>query len=301
MAAPDELRGTTIPRVLAETVARCGDQVAIVDGETSLTYAELAGESRKFGAALVASGISPGDRVAIWAFNSAEWVVAALGSVAGRRGRSSRSTPGSRAPRRPTSWPAAAPGAGHRHRLPRHRLRRHARATPAPTCPTSTTVVVRGPAPEGATAWDDFLARATGEARGRGRPADRRAQRRRPVRHPLHLGHDRDAQGRRPDPRPDAAGGDRLGGDDRPQRRRPLPDGQPVLPHVRAQGRASSRRSPRGATMLPEPVFDVERRARPGSPRERVTVLPGAADALPVDPRPSRPRRATTCPACGWR
>src|SRR5690349_7566179 len=79
MAAPAELRETTIPRVLAETVARCGDQVAVVDGETSLTYADLAGESRRFGAALIAAGVSPGDRVAIWLFNSAEWVVAALG------------------------------------------------------------------------------------------------------------------------------------------------------------------------------------------------------------------------------
>ena len=49
-------------------------------------------------------------------------------------------------------------------------------------------------------------------------------------------GHHRRAEGRRADPRPHAAGGHRLGGDDRPHRRRPLPDGQPVLPHVRAQG-----------------------------------------------------------------
>ena len=53
-----------------------------------------------------------------------------------------------------------------------------------------------------------------------------------------------------------------------------------------------------GATMLPEPVFDVDRvLARVEA--EQVTVLPGRADALPVDPRPPRSRHVTTCRACG--
>ena len=58
---------------------RFTDQLAIRDGETSLTYAELACAAREFGAALVASGIEPGERVGLWAFNSVEWVIAALG------------------------------------------------------------------------------------------------------------------------------------------------------------------------------------------------------------------------------
>ena len=44
-----------------------------------LAYRELVDRSRQFGAALVASGIEPGDRVAIWAFNCTEWIVASLG------------------------------------------------------------------------------------------------------------------------------------------------------------------------------------------------------------------------------
>ncbi len=44
-----------------------------------LTYAELFEEARSFGAALVAAGIEPGDRVAIWANNCTRWVVAFLG------------------------------------------------------------------------------------------------------------------------------------------------------------------------------------------------------------------------------
>jgi acyl-CoA synthetase (AMP-forming)/AMP-acid ligase II len=65
--------------MLATTADRYGEIPAVIDGETRLTYAELLEESRRFGAALVASGIEPNDRVAMWAYNSAEWVVAVLG------------------------------------------------------------------------------------------------------------------------------------------------------------------------------------------------------------------------------
>jgi HIP---CoA ligase len=69
----------TIPALAADAADRFGDGLAVVDGDTRLTYAELFDEARTFGAALVASGIDPGDRVAVWAPNSAEWIVAALG------------------------------------------------------------------------------------------------------------------------------------------------------------------------------------------------------------------------------
>jgi len=65
--------------MVAATADRFGERPAIVDGDTHLSYAELADAARGFGAALVASGIGPGDRVAIWAYNCAEWVVAVLG------------------------------------------------------------------------------------------------------------------------------------------------------------------------------------------------------------------------------
>ncbi len=71
-----------IPSMVAASAARFGPKPAIVDGDTEITYAELVERSRRFGAALVASGIGPGDRVAIWAQNSAEWIVAALGLFA---------------------------------------------------------------------------------------------------------------------------------------------------------------------------------------------------------------------------
>jgi acyl-CoA synthetase (AMP-forming)/AMP-acid ligase II len=63
----------------AATAARFADRPAVIDGDTRLTHAELAAAARTFGAALVDSGVRPGDRVAIWTFNSAEWIISALG------------------------------------------------------------------------------------------------------------------------------------------------------------------------------------------------------------------------------
>ncbi|HEY6532660.1 MAG TPA: AMP-binding protein, partial [Acidimicrobiales bacterium] len=72
----------SIPAMVAATVAEHGDRIAIVEGESRLSYAELAEEARRFGASSVALGVGPGDRVAIWAPNCAEWIVAALGTWA---------------------------------------------------------------------------------------------------------------------------------------------------------------------------------------------------------------------------
>jgi acyl-CoA synthetase (AMP-forming)/AMP-acid ligase II len=73
------MAASTIPGLLAETVDRGADRLAVVDGETRLTYGALLDDARRFGAGLVASGVGPGDRVSIWAPNSARWIVAVLG------------------------------------------------------------------------------------------------------------------------------------------------------------------------------------------------------------------------------
>jgi acyl-CoA synthetase (AMP-forming)/AMP-acid ligase II len=64
------------------TAGRFGDLIAIRDGETQLTYAQLASAADEFAAALVESGLEPGERVAIWCFNCVEWVIAVLGVFA---------------------------------------------------------------------------------------------------------------------------------------------------------------------------------------------------------------------------
>ena len=71
------LIGQTIGANLAATVARVGDGEALVEVASGRrwTYAELQAWVRSVAKGLLASGVAPGDRVAIWAPNNAEWVV----------------------------------------------------------------------------------------------------------------------------------------------------------------------------------------------------------------------------------
>jgi HIP---CoA ligase len=79
MSGEVEAAPATIPAVTVAAAVEFSDRLAVVDGSVSLTYAGLAEEARSFAAALVATGIEPGDRVAVWAYNCAEWIVAVLG------------------------------------------------------------------------------------------------------------------------------------------------------------------------------------------------------------------------------
>ena len=74
-----DLLYSSVPGLVASAAARFGDAEALVDGDLRLSFSELEAESLRVSAAAMAAGISPGDRVAIWAPNMAEWVLAALG------------------------------------------------------------------------------------------------------------------------------------------------------------------------------------------------------------------------------
>ncbi len=69
----------TIPALVSAQARWNGSTVAIVEGRTRLTYAELHAEALRVTRAAMARGVAAGDRVAIWAPNSARWIVTAVG------------------------------------------------------------------------------------------------------------------------------------------------------------------------------------------------------------------------------
>ena len=71
----------TIPALVAAAVSRFETLEAVVDGEVRMRYAELGERVGDAARAAIAAGIEHGDRVAIWAPNTWEWIVAALGAV----------------------------------------------------------------------------------------------------------------------------------------------------------------------------------------------------------------------------
>jgi acyl-CoA synthetase (AMP-forming)/AMP-acid ligase II len=74
-----EVAWPSIPAMVRDGARRFGAAEAVVDGDRRVSYAELANRVSTAARALMASGIAPGDRVGIWAPNSLEWIVAALG------------------------------------------------------------------------------------------------------------------------------------------------------------------------------------------------------------------------------
>ncbi|MGH3678604.1 MAG: FadD3 family acyl-CoA ligase [Mycobacterium sp.] len=69
----------TIPEMVLSTADRFGDAEAVVDGPLRLTFTELVDRIRCAAGAFAELGINKGERVAIWAPNSAEWMIAAFG------------------------------------------------------------------------------------------------------------------------------------------------------------------------------------------------------------------------------
>jgi acyl-CoA synthetase (AMP-forming)/AMP-acid ligase II len=72
------LWGTT-SGLLEAAAARWPEAEAVVDGELRLSYRELEAEVTAAARGFLAAGLRRGDRVAIWAPNSARWIIAALG------------------------------------------------------------------------------------------------------------------------------------------------------------------------------------------------------------------------------
>ena len=155
---------STIPAMTEAAAERFGDGLAVSDGATTLSYSGLFEAARSFGAALVASGVNRGDRVALWTFNSAEWIVACLGlfqagavlvpvntRFKGPEAAEILSRSGARVLVTVTEFLGTDYVAMLR--------------SAGPELPGLKTIIVaRGGVPEGAESWLDFAGRATASA-----------------------------------------------------------------------------------------------------------------------------------------
>ncbi|HXY67401.1 MAG TPA: 3-((3aS,4S,7aS)-7a-methyl-1,5-dioxo-octahydro-1H-inden-4-yl)propanoate--CoA ligase FadD3 [Mycobacterium sp.] len=68
----------TIPAVLDRIARELPDHNALVTPDRTVTFAELRDEVRRTAAAMIALGVSTGERVALWSPNTWHWVVACL-------------------------------------------------------------------------------------------------------------------------------------------------------------------------------------------------------------------------------
>lgn len=71
----------TIPHAAMMAAARWGAAPALIERGETWSFVRLWAECRRSTAAFLARGTGPGDRIAIWAPNSREWIVAAVGAM----------------------------------------------------------------------------------------------------------------------------------------------------------------------------------------------------------------------------
>lgn len=69
----------TLPALIRYAAARSGSQPAIVDEDAVVSYADLLMQSQSVARSLIGLGVRAGDRVALWAPNMYEWIIAACG------------------------------------------------------------------------------------------------------------------------------------------------------------------------------------------------------------------------------
>ncbi|WP_428334468.1 FadD3 family acyl-CoA ligase [Novosphingobium sp.] len=70
----------TIPGAAAHAAQTWPDAPALIVGEQSWTFAQVWSDARAAASAMLAAGLRHGDRVGIWAPNTREWILAALGA-----------------------------------------------------------------------------------------------------------------------------------------------------------------------------------------------------------------------------
>ena len=81
MPNPDQqYTARTLPQVVVDAAAKYGSRIAIIDGEVQLTYEQLDAARISAARAFIAAGLEKGERIAIWAPNIYQWIIAAIGA-----------------------------------------------------------------------------------------------------------------------------------------------------------------------------------------------------------------------------
>lgn len=71
---------STIPELVKRAAETYQNQAFLEDGNTRISFADFAHQTEQVASALHSKGIEKGDRVAVWAPNTVEWVIAAIGA-----------------------------------------------------------------------------------------------------------------------------------------------------------------------------------------------------------------------------
>jgi HIP---CoA ligase len=157
-----DLEFETLPGMLQRCVERFGAAAAIEEDGITTSFEELGRQVARASRAFIATGLNPGERVALWAPNISEWIVAALGV---------QSAGGVVVPIN-----TRFKGGEAAYVLARSRARllltvngflntdyiALLRAGSADLPDLQEVVVLRGESPEGTTPWSDLLDRAEG-------------------------------------------------------------------------------------------------------------------------------------------
>jgi acyl-CoA synthetase (AMP-forming)/AMP-acid ligase II len=76
----EQQQANTIPRVLGAAAAEFGEHAAVVAGDEVVSYRQLDDLVRQVARSYIAQGVRHGDRVAVWAPNRLEFILAMLGA-----------------------------------------------------------------------------------------------------------------------------------------------------------------------------------------------------------------------------